>query len=246
MSLALILSNPVANVAPLTGVCVTDTFPAGLVLRNTSFSFSPAGCGSVTKSSGAAAAAGDGEVRFSAASIAPGASCQVTLNVTSSNYGLLTNTTAAPLATGPTGLTGTSASASVTVAAMPLISILKSASRSNVDPGQDVIYTVELVNTGGGAGSNIVLTDDLGPYSSFFLGGGSPFTFTDGAPASGIAMGVPQYSSDKGATWGYLPASGAGGAPTGYDGNITNWRIPMTGTIRSGGSFLLDYRVKVK
>ncbi|MBU5612065.1 DUF7933 domain-containing protein [Geomonas azotofigens] len=246
VTLSLILANPAANAAPLTGVSVTDTFPAGMALRNTSFSFSPAGCGSVTRSSGAASVAGDGEVRFSAASIAPGASCQVSFNVASSSYGLVTNTTAAPLASGPTGLTGTSASASVTMAAMPLISILKSASRGSADPGQDVVYTVELVNTGGGAGNNIVLTDDMGPYSSLFLGGGAPFTFTDSAPASGLSLGTPQYSSDKGATWSYVPASGAGAAPAGYDGNVTNWRIPMTGSIRSGGSFRLVYRVKIK
>ena len=246
VSLSLILTNPAANVAPLTGVSVTDTFPAGMVLRNTSFSFTPAGCGSVTKSSGAASAAGDGGVRFSAASLAPGASCQVTLNVTSSTYGSLTNTTTAPLAAGPVSLTGASASADLDVAAMPLISLLKSADRSNADPGQDVVYTVELVNTGSGVGSNVVLTDDLSPYVSFYLGGGAPFSFTDSVPASGISLGTPQYSSDKGATWSYTPAPGAGGAPAGYDGNVTNWRIPMTGNIRADGSFRLDYRVKVK
>lgn len=246
VSLSLILANPAANVAPLTGVSVTDSFPAGMVLRNTSFSFSPASCGSVTSSSGAPSAAGDGAIRFTAASIAPGASCQVTLNVMSSSYGTLTNTTASPVASGPTALSGTSASAALNVAAMPLISILKSANRSSVDPGQDVIYTIELVNTGAGVGSNIVLTDDLGPYGSFYLGGGAPFTFTDSVPASGLALGAPQYSKDTGTTWSYAPASGAGGAPPGYDGNVTNWRIPMTGSIRSGGSFRLDYKVKVK
>ncbi|QWV93033.1 DUF11 domain-containing protein [Geomonas oryzisoli] len=246
VTLSLILANPAANVASLTGVSVTDTFPAGMVLRDTRISFSPAGCGGVTKSSGAASAAGDGEVRFTASSIAPGASCQVTFNVTSSSYGLLTNTTAAPLATGPTGLSGTSASANVTVGAMPLISILKSASRASADPGQDILYTVEVINSGGGAGSNVVLTDDMGPYSSLYLGGGAPFAFTDSAPPSGLSLGAPQYSSDKGSTWSYVPASGGGGAPAGYDGNITNWRIPMTGNIRSGGNFRLDYKVKVK
>ncbi|MBJ6748904.1 DUF7933 domain-containing protein [Geomonas anaerohicana] len=246
VSLSLILANPSANVAPLTGVSVTDTFPSGMVLRNTNFSFSPAGCGSVTQTSGTASAPGDSAVRFTAASIAPGSSCQVSLNVTSSAYGTLTNTTASPLATGPAGLTGTSASASVTVGAMPLISILKSANRSSADPGQDVIYTIELVNTGAGVGSDIVLSDDLGPYGSFYLGGGTPFTFTDSSPASGLALGAPQYSSDSGTSWSYAPASGAGGAPLGYDGNVTNWRIPMTGSIRSGGSFRLDYKVKVK
>ncbi|WP_129125306.1 DUF7933 domain-containing protein [Geomonas oryzae] len=246
VGLTLVLTNPAANAAPLTGVSVTDSFPAGMVLRDTSTTFIPVGCGSVTNISGGPITANDGGVRFSAASLVPGASCQVTMNVTATSTGTLTNTTAAPLATGPLSLSGTSASAAVSVSAMPLISILKTADRANVNSGQDVIYTIQLVNSGSGAGSNVVLTDDLGPYTSLFLGGGTPFAFTDSAPASGVSLGTPQYSSDKGATWTYLPATGAGGAPLGYDGNVTGWRIPMTGNIRSGGSFTLQYRVKVK
>lgn len=246
VSLSLILSNPAANVAPLTGVSVVDTFPAWMVLRNTSFTFAPAGCGSVTRTSGAASATGDNNVRFSAASIAPGASCQVTLNVTSSSAGSFTNTTNPPQAGGPTLLSGTSASAGVNFAPQPLISILKSADRATADPGQEVIYTVELVNSGEGAGTSVVLTDDLSPYLSFFLGGGAPFTFTDSAPPSGVALGTPQYSNDNGATWAYAPVSGAGGAAVGYDARVTNWRIPMTGSIRSGGSFRINYRTMVK
>ncbi|WP_136523959.1 beta strand repeat-containing protein [Geomonas ferrireducens] len=246
VGLTLVLTNPAANAAPLTGVSVTDSFPAGMVLRDTSTSFIPAGCGSVTNTSGGQIAANNAGVRFSAASLAPGASCQVTMNVTASGTGTVTNTTAAPLATGPVSLTGTSASAAVSLSMMPLISILKTANLATVNSGEDVIYTIQLVNSGAGPGSNVVLTDDLGPYTSLYLGGGTPFGFTDSAPASGVSLGAPQYSSDKGASWTYVPATGSGGAPLGYDGNVTGWRIPMTGNIRSGGSFTLQYRVKVK
>ncbi len=246
VGLTLVLTNPAANAAPLTGVSVTDSFPAGMVLRDTSTTFIPAGCGSVTNASGGLIAANDGGVRFSTASLAPGANCQVTMNVTASGTGMVTNTTAAPLATGPVSLTGISASAAVNVSALPLISILKTANRTSVNSGEDVIYTIQLVNSGAGAGSNVVLTDDLGPYTSLYLGGGTPFAFTDSAPASGVSLGAPQYSSDKGATWTYSPTTGGGGAPAGYDGNVTGWRVPMVGNIRSGGSFTLQYRVKVK
>ena len=109
-----------------------------------------------------------------------------------------------------------------------------------------VVYTVEIVNTGAGAGSNVVLTDDLSPYASLFLGGGTPFIFTDSAPASGLSPGAAQFSDNNGSTWAYSPVAGGGGTPAGYDGKVSNWRIPMTGTIRPGGSFSLNYRVMVK
>lgn len=135
------------------------------------------------------------------------------------------------------------------MAPMPLLSILKSASLANANPGQAIVYTVQIANSGAGAGSNVILRDDLSPYAAFNLnsyGAGIRFSFTDSAPASGLSLGTPAYSNDNGSTWTYVPVSGGGGVPAGFDGAITNWRIPMTGTIRSGGSFSLNYQVIVK
>lgn len=246
VTLALTLANPAENIAPITGIGVVDNFPATMVLRNTSFTFTPAACGNVTRSSGAASAAGDSEMLFSVPSLDPGASCQVSLNVSSSVTGDITNTTNPPAATGPALSSGSSASAMLNVYPLPLISILKSADRANADPGQAVVYTVEVVNTGAGIGTDIVLTDELSPYASLFLGAGAPFTFTDSSPASGLSPGTPQYSDNGGGSWVYTPVTGGGGAPAGYDGAVTGWRLPMTGSIRPGGSFTLNYRVKVK
>jgi len=245
-TLVLTLANPASNLAALSGVQVDDSFPAGLSLQNASFSFIPAACGTVTKTTGAVSAAGDTGVRFSVASLALGATCQVLVNVTSSSAGLITNTTNAPIATGPATLSGTSANAALTVNALPLLSILKSADRGNANPGQVVVYTIQIVNSGAGAGTSVVLTDDLSPYGSFFLGGGAPFSFIDSSPASGLSLGAAQYSKDKGTTWVYTPVSAGGAAPAGYDGNVTNWRIPMTGSIRAGGSAILNYQIVVK
>ena len=245
-TLLLTLANPVSNLAALNGVQVDDSFPAGLSLKNVSFSFTPAACGTVTNTTGSASAAGDTGVRFSVASLALGATCQVSVNVTSSSVGVITNTTNAPIATGPAALSGATANAALTVNALPLLSILKSADRGNANPGQIVVYTIQLVNSGAGAGTSVVLTDDLSPYGSFFLGGGAPFSFTDSSPASGLSLGAAQYSKDNGTTWVYTPVSQGGAAPAGYDGNVTNWRIPMTGSIRAGGSAILNYQIVVK
>jgi trimeric autotransporter adhesin len=174
--------------------------------------------------------------------------------------GTAANYTAALACSGTSGLSGTtltvgSADASIvctytnTFGGLPLLSILKSANAANANPGQTILYTVQISNSGAGAGANVVLRDDLSPYAAFRLdsyGAGVPFSFTDSAPASGLALGTPEYSTNNGATWGYTPVSGGGSAPAGYDGNITNWRIPMSGTIRSGGSFTLNYQVIVR
>ena len=240
-TMVLALANPAANPSPLTSVLLDDGFPAGLTLQNTTFSFVPAACGSVSKTTGAASAAGDNNLRLSVASLTPGASCQVTVNVTGSLAGPLTNTTNPPTAGGPTALTGTSSSASLSVAALPLISILKSASAAAANPGDIITYTVQIANSGAGAGYNIVLTDDLSPYGSFFYNSGAPFTFLDSSPASGLTLGTPQYSNNNGTSWAYAPGVGVT-----YDGTITNWRIPMTGTLRVGGNYTLYYQIKVK
>ncbi len=134
-----------------------------------------------------------------------------------------------------------------TFGGLPLLSILKSAIPVSANPGQTITYTVQIANSGTGSGTNVVLTDSLSPYSAFGVnsyGIGIPFTFTDAV--SGLSLGTPQYSSNNGSTWTYVPVSGGGGAQSGYDANVTNWRIPMTGSIVPGGSFTLNYQVIVK
>lgn len=173
--------------------------------------------------------------------------------------GSVVNYTSALTCIGTNGLAGTTLSVAAgdtdivcaytnTFSGLPLLSILKSANGvTNTNPGQIITYTVQISNTGSGNGANVVLRDDLSPYGAFRLdsyGAGVPFGFSDSA--SGLSLGTPEYSSNNGATWLYSPVSGGGGAPAGYDGTVTNWRIPMTGSIVSGGSFSINYQVIVK
>jgi len=121
--------------------------------------------------------------------------------------------------------------------------VVKSASPSpSVNPGQVVTYTVLVTNTGAGAATNVVLTDNLSPYLSWGIAG---FTFTPST--SGLTLGTPDFSQNNGASWGYAPVSGAGGAPAGYDATVTNWRIPMTGSMNANGAnFTITYTERVK
>ncbi|MGD0844571.1 MAG: hypothetical protein ABSA06_09425 [Geobacteraceae bacterium] len=126
---------------------------------------------------------------------------------------------------------------------LPSLTVVKSASPSpSVNPGQVVTYTVLVTNTGAGAATNVVLTDNLSPYLSWGIAG---FTFTPST--SGLTLGTPDFSQNNGASWGYAPVSGAGGAPAGYDATVTNWRIPMTGSMNANGAnFTITYTERVK
>jgi len=119
--LTLVMQNPGASA--LTNVSVDDTFPTGMTLQNTTFTFTPAACGTVTKTNGAASAAGDGAVRFAAAILAAGASCQVQMNVTALTAGVYNNTTD-PITsqyTGPNTTTDGYKSSTLTAIAPPVI-----------------------------------------------------------------------------------------------------------------------------
>jgi uncharacterized repeat protein (TIGR01451 family) len=140
-------------------------------------------------------------------------------------------------------------SGEATVVGGPNLFILKSANNASANPGGVLIYTVQVKNTGTGPANTVTLTDSLGNYNALGISAysGSPFKFTDGSPSSGLTLGTPVYSNNGGSTWTYTLTSGGGCAPAGYDGNVTNWQIPMTSTMNgNGGNFTLNYQVKVK
>jgi uncharacterized repeat protein (TIGR01451 family) len=137
------------------------------------------------------------------------------------------------------------------VVLQPLLTVVKSSNPSpSVNPGQVVTYTEIITNTGTGTATSVVVTDSLSPYVQWGLnsyGAGVAFQFVDGTPASGLTLGAPVYSNNNGTTWVYTPVSGGGGAPAGYDGNVTNWQTPMTGTMNANGAnFTINYKVRVK
>lgn len=140
-----------------------------------------------------------------------------------------------------------------TVVAPASLTILKSASPSpKANPGQVVTYTILVTNTGTGVATNVAVTDSLSPYTYFGVnsyGAGVPFQFVNGTPSSGFSVGslAYSYSNDNGVSWTYSPSSMAGGAPAGYDANVTNWKISMTGNMAaSGANFTINFQALVK
>lgn len=138
--------------------------------------------------------------------------------------------------------------ASLTVGA-PLLTVLKSAGSATAAPGSLITYTVQVVNTGTGEAVNIELDDAMSPYTALRIaydGSGTlPFDLVSGP--TGLTLGTPVYSDD-GATYGYGPlVSEGGGAPAGYDANVSHWRLPINGSLAgSGEGFIMRYQVIVK
>jgi trimeric autotransporter adhesin len=98
-------------------------------------------------------------------------------------------------------------------------------------PGTDLSYTVDYQNLGSDDITTIVIYDAIPAWTQFLVGSASTGT----APAS-ISSITIEYSDDNGATWAYAPASGGGGAPAGYDANVTNVRWVFAGNLLAGGS----------
>jgi uncharacterized repeat protein (TIGR01451 family) len=135
--------------------------------------------------------------------------------------------------------------------AVPNLLVVKSADKASVVPGDIITYTEIFTNTDpAGKATSVVVTDSWSPHVQWGLnsyGAGVAFQFVNGTPASGLTLGIPIYSNNNGTTWVYTPVSGGGGAPAGYDGNVTNWQIPMSGTMNANGAnFTINYKVRVK
>jgi len=137
-------------------------------------------------------------------------------------------------------LSNNSSTVGVSLYTLPSLTVLKSANSCTtgckINAGATILYTVQVSNSGGPSYSNI-MSDTLSGHTALSInygGTGNPFTFTAGT--SGLTFGTPVYSSDGGTTWTYTLVSGAGGAPAGYDGLVTNFKIPFTGTMAASPS----------
>ena len=120
---------------------------------------------------------------------------------------------------------------SITITALPAVpnvGLAKSVSPtapSQLIPGADLTYTIVFTNSGGGPASSFVVTDPIPANTDFKVGSASSSLGTTGLTVT-IA-----YSNNGGSTYSYTPASGGGGAASGYDRNVTNVRWTFTGNL---------------
>jgi uncharacterized repeat protein (TIGR01451 family) len=150
----------------LTGVAVTDTLPAGLVVSTPNGLTGTCGAGTIT------AAAGANSVSLTGGTIVASGSCTFGVNVTSTGAGDQVNTTGTVTSTN--GGTGTTATATLTVLA-PDLTITKSHT-GNFHQGQTgAIYTITVSNGASAATNGTVTVTDTLPTSltaTVFVGTG--------------------------------------------------------------------------
>jgi uncharacterized repeat protein (TIGR01451 family) len=92
-------------------------------------------------------------------------------------------------------------------------------------PGTDLTYTLTFTNAGASPAQSVVIVDSLPANTDFKVG-----SVTSSLGSTGLTVAVA-YSNNGGSTWTYTPASGAGGAPVGYDRNVTHVRWTFTGSL---------------
>jgi len=103
----------------------------------------------------------------------------------------------------------------------PSLTIGKAVSpNGSVAPGTVLNYALTITNSGTSNAAGVALVDTLAPAVQLKVG-----SVATTLPAGMSAL--LQYSSDGGATWAYVLASGACGAPTGYDRcvNRIRWQL---------------------
>lgn len=92
-------------------------------------------------------------------------------------------------------------------------------------PGTDITFTTTFTNTGGAPAQNFSIIGRVHANTSFKIGSANATVNTTGL---GVVL---QYSNDDGASFTYTPTSGGGGAPSGYDRNVTTVRFVFVGSL---------------
>lgn len=116
----------------------------------------------------------------------------------------------------------------------PSINLVKSVTPDGVQmPDTELTYTIAFSNTGGAAASNFRLTDPDPNNATLRLNASTDFkvgSVINTLGTTGLAATVT-YSNDNGVTYAYTPVSTGGGAPAGFDRNVTHIRWTFAGSL---------------
>ena len=148
------VANTGTNAIALTGVALTDTLPAGVTIA------APAGGATTCPAGIVTATPGGASVALAGANLAIGATCTITVSVTSTTIGTFPNTIPAGAVTSTQGVSNTApASATLTVAAAPPATIAKTFTPATILTGG--ISTLSIAITSPNPLTGLALVDTL-------------------------------------------------------------------------------------
>jgi fimbrial isopeptide formation D2 family protein/uncharacterized repeat protein (TIGR01451 family) len=206
-------------------VTVTDTLPAGLTATAISGTGWTCVLATLTCTRSDALAAGASYPVIT-----------LTVNVAMNAASSVTNSVA--VSGGGETNTGNNSANDVTAidAGPPIINLVKSVSPLGQQmPGTDLTYTIVYTNSGGKPASNFVITDpnmaNADPLERVFHNLDFKIGSISSSPGTSGLVATFAYSNDGGVTWTYTPVSGGGGAPAGFDRNVTNIRWSFAGNL---------------
>ena len=167
----------------------------------------------------------------------------ITVTVTTLLGNTFSNTASVSSASQPDPNTGNNSATVPVVVSAPALTVVKTSNTPTASPGEVIVYTVVVTNTGNDVATNVNITDQLPPMVSFGFhsyADGIHVQFTDGG--SGLSIGTQVFDNGD-SSFTYPVSSG----PTQvFDANVTDFQIPMTGTMNDGSaSFTLEYQVKL-
>jgi uncharacterized repeat protein (TIGR01451 family) len=139
------------------------------------------------------------------------------------------------------------ASVTLRVNTPPSISLVKSVSPSGTQvPGTDLTYTVAFSNSGDLGAQQFILIDP-DPSTTLKISDNTDFKVGSvSTTLGGLTSVAVAYSNDGGTTYAYTPTSGGGGAPAGYDRNVTHIRWTFTGSLASSGSGSISFAARIR
>ena len=202
-TLAYTITNPATNAGAMNGIAATDTFPAGLTVASTPNLSNT--CGG-TISGGAS---GNSTLSLSGGSIAtPGATCTVSVSVTSTTAGNSVNTTGAVSSTNYG--TGTTATATLNVVTPPTITKAFGAGAAGMPVNGTSTMTITITNPAANtvAQSGVIVSDTF-PSGMTVTGATLATTCSGGLTGGTVGLNTFSVNSSTVVTGGNCTVTGS-------------------------------------
>ncbi|MGH8494279.1 MAG: beta strand repeat-containing protein [Moraxellaceae bacterium] len=161
-TLTITLSNPTTASVSLSGVAFNDAFPANMIVHTTPSAATTCASGTIQGRTGGGGwgtiASLNTEIRLTGATLAPNASCTVSVRVRSSSTTPATYVNTTGNVTSSNGGTGLTATASMSIS-RPAIAKTFSAGATPIAAGASTVLTITLSNPGSAAMAGAAFTD---------------------------------------------------------------------------------------